>query len=308
MIEENEKKPVAPLIIKHPTNKTFARVLDGVTLTTILIIFVSVALLYLTNISIDLDMSWKDFGYEAVILYIFTVAINLLARSVAKRRGRETAQHSEAAAKVKALESEIIEKGLRGRERLYCRSWEEQELHDAREKVLSSAGIDTKQFECLYVKFSKKELQGKKAEFGLTDFQLKVICRAKRIRRLKYDEKYLSANLKEGRRVSPTNEINAERYERVHTVKYLITAFAGVCISASLALDIIANPSFGTVVMCIIKIITILISAVAGMLGGYKLTAELETEELLRKATEQKNFIKWCESENISLDKETQAV
>lgn len=34
--------------------------------------------------------------------------------------------------------------------------------------------------------------------------------------------------------------------------------------------------------------------AVAGMIGGYRLTAEMETTELLRKAAEQKNFIIWC--------------
>ena len=101
--------------------------------------------------------------------------------------------------------------------------------------------------------------------------------------------------MKVRRRVSPTGEINTSQYEKLHTLKYLFTAFAGVCVSASLALDVIANPTFGTVVMCVIKIVTILISAVCGMMGGYKLTAELETAELLRKAVEQKNFIKWCE-------------
>ncbi len=78
-------------------------------------------------------------------------------------------------------------------------------------------------------------------------------------------------------------------------MQYLVTAMLGVCVSASLALDIIANPKFGTVVMCKIKIITILTSAIASMLGGYQLTADKETAELTRKAVEQKNFIKWCE-------------
>ena len=31
------------------------------------------------------------------------------------------------------------------------------------------------------------------------------------------------------------------------------------------------------------------------MLGGYKLTVDMETAELTRKAAEQKNFIKWCD-------------
>lgn len=308
MIEEHNGSETVPVVFKRAGSKTFARMLDGVTITTILLIFVSVALLYLTNISVDMNMSWKDFGYEAVILYIFTVAINLLARSVAKRRGRETKPHEAAQKVVNDNEDEIISKGLRGLERDYCRKWEEDELRDSREKVLSSARISVDVFESEYLKYTGKELKDKQKELGLTDYQLKVIRKAKRIRRLRFDEKYLSATLKGKRRVSPTGEINTSQFEKLHTVKYLFTAFAGVCISASLALDVIANPTYGTVVMCIIKIITILISAVAGMIGGYKLTAEMETEELLRKAVEQKNFIKWCESKILSLDKATISV
>lgn len=295
MIEEQKMQEAVPVVFKRAGSKTFTRMLDGVTITTILLIFVSVALLYLTNISVDMNMSWKDFGYEAVILYIFTVAINLLARSVAKRRGRETKPYEAARKAVNDNEDEIISKGLRGMERDYCRDWEEAELRDSREKVLSSVRLSVDVFESEYIKYSNKELKDKQQELGLTDYQLKVIRKAKRIRRLKFDEKYLSANMKVRRRVSPTGEINTSQYEKLHTLKYLFTAFAGVCVSASLALDVIANPTFGTVVMCVIKIVTILISAVCGMMGGYKLTAELETAELLRKAVEQKNFIKWCE-------------
>lgn len=295
MIEEQKMQEAVPVVFKRAGSKTFTRMLDGVTITTILLIFVSVALLYLTNISVDMNMSWKDFGYEAVILYIFTVAINLLARSVAKRRGRETKPYEAARKAVNDNEDEIISKGLRGMERDYCRDWEEAELRDSREKVLSSVRLSVDVFESEYIKYSNKELKDKQQELRLTDYQLKVVRKAKRIRRLKFDEKYLSANMKVRRRVSPTGEINTSQYEKLHTLKYLFTAFAGVCVSASLALDVIANPTFGTVVMCVIKIVTILISAVCGMMGGYKLTAELETAELLRKAVEQKNFIKWCE-------------
>lgn len=276
-------------------NLTFANFLDGMTVTTVIIIFISVAMLYLTNISIDLNMSWKDFGYEAIILYIFTVTINLLSRSVAKRKGRETEAHGKAYAEVEKQENEIIEKGLRGREGEYCRQWEEEELRYTRQALLSSAGISIDDFEKHYLKYSVKELKRKVTDGTLTEFQFKVVRKARRIRRLKYDERYLSTALRTGRRVSPAGEINTAKYERFRTVQYLVTAMLGVCVSASLALDIIANPTFGTVVMCIIKILTILISSIAGIIGGYKLTAEMETAELNRKAVEQKNFLKWCE-------------
>lgn len=141
-----------------------------------------------------------------------------------------------------------------------------------------------------------EELKAKIQEFNLTKFQLEVIKKAKRVKRLNYNARYLSTSLKIGKRVSPSGEINVVTLERFRTVQYLVTAFVGVCVSASLALDIQADPTFGTVVLCIIKILTILISAIAGMIGGYKLTAEKEVAELTRKAAEQKNFIIWCEN------------
>lgn len=289
-----EQKNSYPSRESRVEENTFSHVIDGFTISTILLIFVSVALLYLTNISLDMDMSWKDFGFQAIILYIFTVAINLLSRSITKRKGRETKEHKEAVQLIKTNEEEIIREGLRGREREYCRKWEEQELHDAREKVLAAAKLDIDKFEEVYIKYSRKELKSKQADLGLSDYQLKIINKAKRIKRLKYDERYLSAAFKTGRRVSPTDEFNTTKYEQLRTIKYLITSLAGVCVSASIALDIITDPTFGTVVMCVVKIVTILISAISGMLGGYKLTAEMETAELNRRAIEQKNFIIWC--------------
>lgn len=275
-------------------DNTFSHVIDGFTISTIIIIFIAVAMLYLTSIALDMDMDIKDLSFEAAILYVFTIVINFLSRSLTKRKGRETKEHKEAVAKLQKQEDEIIQNGLRGREREYCRQWEENELRDARAKVLLSAKIEVGKFENEYLKFSGKELKAKKEELGITDYQLKIINKARRIKRLKYDERYLTTALKTGRRVSPTGEFNSVKYERWRTVKYLFTSLIGVLLSASITLDIISDPTFSTVVMCIIKIVTILVSAISGMIGGYKLTAEMETAELNRKAVEQKNFIIWC--------------
>jgi hypothetical protein len=295
MINNFDKRSETKSETKTLKPKTFAAAIDAATVSTVVFLFAAVLLLYLTNISVNMNMGWKEFGYETVILYIFTVTINFLTRSIAKRKGKEVKAHVAAFDEVTRLEQEIIEKGFRGLESVYCRRWEEQELKYARKRLLSSAGVDVEKFEEVYLKFSKKELMVRREELGLTEFQLKTVFKAKKIKRLHYEESYLSANLKEGRRASPTGGMNTVKFERIRTLQYLITAFAGVSVSASIVLDIIAEPSFGTVVMCIIKLVTILISAIAGMIGGYRLTAEMQTQELVRKAAEQQNFIKWCE-------------
>ncbi len=132
-------------------------------------------MLYLTNISIDLNMSLKDFGYEAAILYIFTMKINFLSRSVAKRKGWETGAHKKAFDLVEKFGNEIIEKGLRGQEGEYCRNLKDDELRFTRQAVLSFAGINLEDFESTYLMYSNRELLGKKEELGFTEYQLKTI-------------------------------------------------------------------------------------------------------------------------------------
>ena len=113
---------------------------------------------------------------------------------------------------------------------------------------------------------------------------------------MKYDESYLSVYDRNGRRISPSGGIKTKTVVRLQTVQTLFTTALTSVFSVSMALDIIADPSFATVVTCLVKIVIILGFGAWGMVGGYNMSAVRETDELGAKADEQERFMKWCET------------
>lgn len=273
-------------------NKNFQDFVDGITLTAIAALIVVVIMLYVTTISFGTDFSLEQIGFEGLILYFATVSISLLSRSFSRRKGRNTAQFIAAYEKVEANNQTIIDDGYSARASEYCRKWEDTELRSARTKVLSCVGIAVEEFESKYIKYNKKELKERYPE--LSADELKTIAAAKRVKRLKYDESYLTVSDKVYGRHSPSGGFKTRTVDKIDTARMLLTTAIASAFSASLILEVVADPSWSTVVACAIKVIMIIIFGVFGMVGGYNLSAVRETRELNEKADEQARFIKWC--------------
>ena len=294
MIKENKPQEFLPAV-RPVKSKTFASLLDGLTLTVAGVLIVVIFMVYMTQVSFNSNIDWKDAGFEGGLMYICTVSFYLLLRSYSSRKGRSIEAYTKAAARVEENSDNIVRKGYARYTHEYCRAWEEDELNAARQHVLADAGIKLAEFNGVFCRYSKKELRAKFPE--LSEFQLKIILRAKRIRRLKYDESYLSVYDKHGRRCAPSGGFTARKMKRVQLVQTLVTTALTSSLSISMALNIVADPSFATVVMCLVKIVTILGCGVWGMIGGYNMSSVREVEELGAKADEQERCMKWCESE-----------
>lgn len=290
---KDEKSQDLPAL-RPARNKTFAGLLDGLTLTVAGILIVVIFMVYMTQVSFNSSVDWKDAGFESGLMYICTVSFYLLLRSYSARKGRATEAYLKATERIERNNDEIVGRSFAGHTHEYCRAWEEEELNGAREHVLADAGIKLEEFCGEYCKYNKKEL-GKKFP-GLSEFQRKTILRAKRIKRLKYDESYLSVYDKHGRRCAPSGGFTTRKMKRLQLVQTLVTTALTSALSISMALSIVEDPSFATVVMCLVKIVIIIGSGIWGMIGGYNMSAVREVEEMGAKADEQARFIKWCES------------
>ena len=291
MIREEKQQNLPAVRPMH--NRTFASLLDGLTLTVAGVLIVVIFMVYMTQVSFNSEIDWRDAGFEGGLMYICTVSFYLLLRSYSSRKGRSVEAYSRALQRIERNNDAIVQRGYARHTRAYCRAWEEEELNGAREHVLADAGIRLAEFNGTYCKYSRKELAEKFPE--LTEFQRQTVLRAKRIRRLKYDESYLSVYDKHGRRSSPSGGFTARKMKRVQLAQTLVTTALTSSLSISMALNIVADPSFATVVMCLVKIVTILACGVWGMIGGYNMSAVREVEEMGAKADEQERFIKWCE-------------
>lgn len=279
--------------LKPHKNITFQGVMDGITLTAVAVLLVVVFLVYMTQISLAADFSWKDITTEGALMYACTVSIYLLLRSFSIRKGRLTPDYKKAAEQIETNNDTIVSKGYAKKTAEYCREWEDEELKNTRTHILADAGIDYKDFVEKYCKYDKEELA--KAFPDLTEYQKKIIGLAQKVKRLNYDESYLSVYDKQGKRQSPSGGMRVKIYNRWKTIQILVTSAVSSFFTVSLASEIIADPSLATVVICLVKVMVIIIFGVWGMVGGYQLSSVREVTEMKAKADEQRRFIKYCE-------------
>lgn len=276
----------------YRTNKTFASLVDGFTLGVVGILIVVIGMLYMTQIDVNSNISIFQIGLESVILYGATVSINLLLRSFARRKGMATDMWSKAFAAVARNNDWIVSKGIANKTTEYCRAWEDAELNSSRERILADAGISLAEFNEKYLKYTVKEI--KKGYSDLSKFERSTIRRAKRCSRLHFNEDYLSVYSRDGKRKSPSQLMTTKAAEHWTIVRILITTAITSVLGVSMALTLITDFSFATIVMCLVKIIIVLLSGTVGMVGGYNMTAVRAVEEMNIKVDEQNRFIKWC--------------
>ena len=292
MIKDEKPQDFLPALIPKK-NRNFSSLIDGMTLSVAAILIIVIFMMYLTEVSFNGNINWKDVSFSGLLMYIFTVSFYFLLRSFSGRKGRQTPNYLKAQERIEQNNDKIVQSGYAARTREYCRAWEDAELDSARSHVLADAGIKLADFKNEYCKYNEGELTA--AFPDLTEYQRETIARAKRIKRLRYDESYLSVYDKHGRRKAPSGGFTTRFMKRVQTLQTLITTALSSIFSVYIALDIIANPSFATVVMCLVKIVIILGCGAWGMIGGWNMSSVREVEELGAKADEQERFIKWCE-------------
>lgn len=294
MIQDGKPQDNKIPVLRPVRNKTFASLIDGLTLTVAGVLIVVIFMVYMTQVSFNSHIDWKDAGFEGGLMYICTVAFYLLLRSYSSRKGRAVDGYVKASARIEKNNETIVKRGFARYTHEYCHAWEEEELNSAREHVLADAGIRLSEFNENFCKYGKKELRTKFPE--LSEYQLKTILRAKRIRRLTYDESYLSVYDKHGRRCAPSGGFTTRKMKRLQIIQTLVTTALTSSLSISMALSIVADPSFATVVTCLVKIVIILGSGIWGMIGGYNMSSVREVEEMGAKADEQERFIAHCEN------------
>lgn len=292
MIKDEPAREFVP-VLRPTRSHSFAGLLDGITLTVAAILIVVIFMAYMTHITVDSGAGWRELGLNSALMYICTVSFYLLLRSFSNRKGKLTENYKKARERVEMNNNKIVQSGYARRTKEYCRAWEDAELDGAREHVLADAGIKLEEFNEKYRQYTKKEILAKFPD--LSEYQVQTILRAKKVKRLKYDESYLSVYDKHGRRVAPSGGLKARGVKRIQTATTFFTTALSSLFSVYIAFEIIADPSFATVVTCLIKIVIILGFGAWGMIGGYNLSAVREVEEMGEKADEQERYMKWCD-------------
>lgn len=281
-----------PKVVKNRNNKAFVSFVDAITLTVVGILVVVIVLLYLTEISFNSGIDFLQFGFQSLVLYLASISIYFLLRSFARRKGRLTDGWQKAFKRIESLNDTIVESGAAGRVSEYCRAWEDAELDGSRERILADGGITLEDFKTKYLKYSKKELKNKYSD--LTKFEIGIICKAKRLKRLNYSTSYLSVNNEYGSRKAPNQYISTRTLEIFNGIQKAVTMLFTAIFGVTLCVNLVSEPTLATVVMCFVKVIIVLISGAVGMAGGYNVSSVKAVEEMGNKIDEQRRFLKWC--------------
>lgn len=293
MIKDNEDWESIPVeVIKKVKSKSFADRMDISIILIIAILFLTIVTTFLVEFVFDPNFNWREVGINTVLVSACTIAIYLLMRLYSMRKGRYTDSWLKARGELTALGREMLNGNYTRLVTAYCREWEEKRLNNDIETVIAPVGITLEEYKEKYVKYDKKELADKFP--NLTRYQLKTVLRAKRIRRLKFDERYLYVSASVGRGRSPSGGIKSKRLNQIIVARIVLTTLAFSLISASLLREMIFDFSWSSVVKCLIKVAITLFFGAMGMIGGYNFTTVKEVDEMNAKADDIREFLNWC--------------
>ncbi len=277
--------------------RSFSDYVDVFTIIVVVIMFASMIVAFLVNFVFTLEINLQQIAVDAVLISACTTAIYLMVRAYAMRKGRKTELWKKAEEEVQKSGKAIRDSGAAKYIPKYCRAWEEERYVETVSGVLGAVGITYEEFKEKYSKLSIKEI--KRGGFDLTDFQLKAVIKAKRVKRLKFNERYFYGNAESshGRTRSPSSGLTARQINNLTAGRIVLTSILTSFLSATLLYDVVFNFSVEAVIQCIIKItITIFFGAV-GMLGGYNHAVVREVNEMKAKSDDIQDLLKWCEEQ-----------
>lgn len=294
MIETDKEKqniPLAPPERKERKKISFSDGLDVTVIILVAVLFVAVILSFLAEFVFDAGIDWKGVGLDTGIVAACTIAIYMLLRSFAQRRGRRTERWTDAQEKLKNKGAEVLDKNYVQYISKYCRRWEKDHLDDERTLLLERVGITLEKYKAEYCSLSKKEIFARE---DLTEQQKEVLDRVRRLRTIRYNESYLYVHRQQHKHASPSGGLSTRTLNILTYVRIAITTTLTSLFTASILQEVIFNPSKETVIKLVVKLAVIITFAAIGMVGGYTFSTTREVNEMNAKSDELEIFMKWC--------------
>lgn len=291
---DEEETPNAMSEARRPRQKrAFQEHLNTVMLFVVGFIIAFMLMVAFVRISVNAEVDLLEVTYQTVLLYFCTVTVHIILRAYARRKGRETKKWTDAKEEVERNGRRIVEFDLVKKTSEYCRAWEEYDVNSLRERILKEVGLSLSDFNTYFNKYSLKEIAEKFP--NITKEQMRAVKHAKRVKRLHYDENYLSAKERISmRRRSPSGGIKANTAVKIQTVELLFICGITSMFLVHMSADLILHFSYATVVICVVKLLMLVIFGAFGMHGGYKFSSVREVAEMEDRADEQRRFFRWC--------------
>lgn len=289
--KEERNNPPAQPERKERKKITFSDGLDVTVIILVVVLFVAVILAFLAEFVFDAGIDWKGVGLDTGIVAACTIAIYMLLRSFAQRRGRKTDRWMKAQEDLNKKGAEVLGKNFVQHIPKYCREWERIHLDDERTLLLERVGLTLEDYKKNYCSLSKKEILARE---DLTEQRKKMLIRVNRLRTVRYNESYLYVHRQQHKHASPSGGLSARTVNMLTYARIAINTTLTSLFTASILQEVIFNPSKETVIKLVVKLAVIITFAAIGMVGGYTFSTTREVNEMNAKSDELETFMKWC--------------
>lgn len=229
------------------------------------IIFVAVVV-STTDISIMTTFDWAILGLSFFVFLFCAYAMYVSGSGSGVRAGRKSEVYLSSKNQYDQLKREIIDRKMHGRLSEFCRYYIEDELRNARNSLLTEAGIEFSVYQEQYVGRDKAELE---QITSLSKSQIEAILAANKVKPIKLTPEMI---LKRGRgsaRRSPLGMEPEKRRRTGYVIKFVLT-FGLAILIVGITLQPKANLTWGTFAECILKLFPVVLNGFAGYKNGYE--------------------------------------
>nr|DAW21208.1 MAG TPA: hypothetical protein [Caudoviricetes sp.] len=298
-IPEEDKNVMNVTVINKP--KKDGAFVDIFTMAITIVIFVAIIASYFVTVDTSAELNIQEITVEVVWLMAGTFSIGELIKKYARSRGRNTEAYKNAADEANEKIKTLCASPYRSRVSEYCENCTKSAIIAYRKHNLNLVGLTIEEYTDKYLGRGLtellKEMTGKKISFA----QYRAIRRCNKIKIKAYDPNFITSfNATFTSNKTPSEMFDAERADRINTIKSLILAFVSAVFIGRLFAKVIFNFSSAVIFAAIIKVIMILINVSFKASFGWNLS-RMEIQRNKLRASETEACMEWCKQNPVQL-------
>ena len=245
----------------------------------LLLVFV-VIVVSTTNVIFGGQLKIAELGLTVFILFFCSYSMYVNCADSGSKAGKECQEYIDEIKDYNTLKKGIIEDKKEIRLTEFCRYYVEEELKSTRESILED--IDYETYEKLYL--------GKDDEYikslDLSQIQINSIIEANHVKAIKLTKTMIMKRGRGNYRRNPLGMRPTTKKGIQFGVKF-ITLGITTLLTGVMVLEALINPSWATVVSCMLKVLIVVLNGVA----GYKMGYENITVDTINYVSDQKDLL-----------------
>ncbi len=229
------------------------------------LLIVVIVVVYIADMKITTAAALKDVTLSMIILFFCTYAMYFNQKQQGIATGKETEMYQDVLKDFDDTYAELEKAGALSKAQDFCNEYVADELKNVRETILKGSGITYEDYAANYLAKTKSELK----KLGLKGGRLRTVLSANRLKPMKLTPDMF---MKCGRVISTKRKamgVAPSKREGLKDISKGLTAAVFAILGGNIFFDIIAAPTWGVIVSCVIKIVLVLWSGFMGYKWGY---------------------------------------